>query len=38
VAEAGVKKKGARAALFIGTWGEEGEERWRAPVSLPRRR
>jgi hypothetical protein len=38
VAEAGVKKEGARAALFIGVRGGEGEERWRAPTSLPRRR
>jgi hypothetical protein len=38
VAEAGVKKEGARAVLFIGARGGEGEERWRAPASLPRRR
>jgi hypothetical protein len=37
VDEAGVGKGGARAVRFIGAWGGEGGERWRAPVSLPRR-
>jgi hypothetical protein len=38
VAEASVKKDGARAVLFIGARGGKREERWRAPASLPRRR
>jgi hypothetical protein len=38
VAEAGVKKDGARAVRFIDARGGEGEERWRAPASLPQRR
>jgi hypothetical protein len=38
VAEAGVKKDGAWAIIFIGARGSEREERWRAPLSLPRRR
>jgi hypothetical protein len=37
MAEAGVRNWGARGGPFIGARGGEGGERWRAPVSSPRR-
>jgi hypothetical protein len=35
--EDGVRNWGAWGGPFIGAWGKEGDGRWRAPASSPRR-